>query len=258
MDLSIKDKLFIVGGATSGFGKSITERLIAEGAKVFAVARKEDRLEDLKKRYAGQLEYIAGNISEDKTIDAIYKKTKDQEITGMVINAGGPPATQAIETTMKQWDEAYQSVLRWKIYMVKKFLPHFLENKYGRIVFIESASVKQPVDNLVLSNSLRMAVVGYVKTLSQEIGKTGVTLNIMAPGFHMTPAAERVIVKKSETENISFEEAKKAIEANIKAKEMGSTDDFAILGAWLLSPFSQYINGQTISVDGGIVKSSFG
>ncbi len=258
MDLKLQSKLFIVGGATSGFGKAITIQLINEGAHVIGVARNEDKLLDLQKEYPKNLSIVAGDISEEETIDVLYDLVDEESLEGMVINAGGPPATRAVETTMAQWDDAYKGVLRWKIYMVNKFLQKFLDQNYGRILFIESQSVKQPVDNLVLSNSLRMAVVGFAKTLSQEIGKTGVTLNIMAPGFHMTPAAQRVIKKKSETEGMTLEEAQKAIEANISAKEMGKTEDFASLAAWLLSPHSQYINGQTITVDGGSVKGSFG
>jgi 3-oxoacyl-[acyl-carrier protein] reductase len=103
-----------------------------------------------------------------------------------------------LETNLDDWDTAYNSLLRWKVELIKALLPTFQNQNYGRIVFIESMSVKQPVANLVLSNSLRLAVVGFVKTLSQEVSKDGITVNILAPGFHDTPAAQRLFVKRSE------------------------------------------------------------
>lgn len=119
-------------------------------------------------------------------------------------------------------------------------------------------SVKQPVENLVLSNSLRLSVVGFVKTLSQEIADRGITLNILAPGYHDTQAMQRLFVKKSQVQNISVEEAGKQFEDEIKMGKMGNPDEFASLAIWLLSPHSRYITGQTISVDGGLIKSVFG
>ncbi len=109
---------------------------------------------------------------------------------------------------MEDWDEAYNNILRWKVDLTHTFLPFFEKNNYGRFLYIESVSVKQPVPNLVLSTSLRLAVTGFVKTFSNEIAHKGITANIMAPGFHMTPALERVIRKNSEVNKISFEQAK--------------------------------------------------
>ncbi len=140
----------------------------------------------------------------------------------------------------------------------KTFLPVFEKQKYGRFVFIESSSVKQPVKDLVLSNSLRLAVVGFVKTLSQEVAHKGITLNILGPGFHNTPAAERLFVKRAQVDNISVEEAKAKYESEILVGRMGDVNDFGTLAAWLLSPVSAYITGQTISVDGGMIKGVMG
>jgi 3-oxoacyl-[acyl-carrier protein] reductase len=159
---------------------------------------------------------------------------------------------------MEDWDRAYKQVLRWKVDLAHTFLPLFEKNNYGRYLFIESISVKQPVPNLVLSTSLRMAVTGFVKTLSDEIALKGITANVMAPGMHMTPALERVIRKSSEVNGISFEEAKEKIIDNIPVKKTGGVDDFGSLALWLLSPWSSYITGQTISVDGGAVRGAMG
>jgi 3-oxoacyl-[acyl-carrier protein] reductase len=133
-----------------------------------------------------------------------------------------------------------------------------VKNEYGRILFIESATVKQPLENLVLSNSLRAAVVGMVKTLSQEIASTGVTLNVMAPGSHNTPAIDRIYKKKSEQTGLPFEQVRAMAIQQIPVGFLGEAADFASLAAWLLSPYSRFITGQTISVDGGAVRGIMG
>jgi 3-oxoacyl-[acyl-carrier protein] reductase len=142
--------------------------------------------------------------------------------------------------------------------LTQRFVPSLVKNNYGRLLFIESATVKQPLENLVLSNSLRAAVVGMVKTLSQEIAGTGVTLNILGPGSHNTPAIDRIYRKKSEQTGIPFEEVKATAIRQIPVGFLGEAADFASLAIWLLSPHSRFITGQTISVDGGAVKGIMG
>ena len=176
----------------------------------------------------------------------------------MVINAGGPPAKSSLETEIKDWDAAYRGLLRWKVLFTQKLLPRLLQQEYGRLLFLESISVKQPIENMVLSNSLRLAVVGYVKTLSQEIAERGVTVNVLAPGYHDTPAMGRLFEKKSMQLGISPEEARRSFETEIKMGHLGRAKDFASLAIWLLSPHSNYITGQTISVDGGLMKGIMG
>ena len=258
MDLGIKNKYFIVIGAGSGLGRAIAEALLAEGAYVIANARSEEKLICLKSISPTHLRYIVGDITSPDTQKNILNSLNNKSLAGAVINAGGPPAMSAMETKLADWDSAYQMVMRWKIQFVQKLIPRFIDGNYGRLVFIESISVKQPVENLVLSTAFRMAMVGYVKTLSQEIGKHGITLNVLAPAYHDTNALKRVIAKKSEVNNISIQEAKKEMEAETLTNKLGQAKDFASLAIWLLSENSRYITGQTISVDGGISKGVFG
>ena len=258
MDLKIKDQWFLVGGATSGFGKAIAERLLIEDANVFAIARREEELKILEKKNPGKIKYLAADLSQPETLNKINNILEINKFSGILVNAGGPPAMTFLETKTDDWDAAYRLLLRWKVEIIKLFLPEFIKKGYGRFVFIESSAVKQAIENLVLSNSLRMAVVGMVKTISQEVAYSGVTLNVMGPGYHDTAAVQRLFKKKSELEKISYHEAKDLIINNIPVGEMGNPEDFATLAAWLLSPCSKYITGQTFSIDGGAVRGNFG
>ena len=159
------------------------------------------------------------------------------------------------ETSLEDWDNAYYRLLRWKVEITKSFLKGMIEQGYGRFVYIESAAVKHYMENLVLSTSLRLSVVGFMKTLSQELPDKGITFNILAPGYHDTPALDRLIRKKAEMANISYEQAKQNIKNSIPVKKTGNIGDFASLAVWLLSPLAGYMNGQILSVDGGIIKS---
>ncbi len=257
MDLQLKNKLFIVTGASSGFGRAIASMLSKEEAMVIAVARGMDKLKTLQEKHPS-IEILSLDMTQPESLNNLVESVGERDLDGIVVNAGGPPAKAFLETNMGDWDQAYQQVLRWKVDLAHTFLPLFEKNNYGRYLFIESISVKQPVPNLVLSTSLRMAVTGFVKTLSDEIALKGITANVMAPGMHMTPALERLIRKNSEVEGISFEEAKEKIIDNVPVKRTGKVEDFASLALWLLSPWSSYITGQTISVDGGSVRGAMG
>lgn len=256
MDLQLTDRKYIVCGATSGFGHAVARQLLAENAKIIAIARGEEKLRELQEAFPGQVEILVGDITQSSVIASLMKKTEMDTVRGILVNAGGPPAMSFEETTLKDWDEAYRQLVRWKVELTKAILPRFLKAGFGRIVYIESSSVKQPIENLVLSTSMRLSVVGFVKTLSQEMPDRGITFNILAPGYHFTPAVERLIRKKSDMQKIPQKEALKQIENSIPVKKMGNTDDFASLAVWLLSPFSGFVTGQVYAVDGGILKAT--
>lgn len=256
MDLKIKNQWFLVGGASSGFGKATAIRLMEEGANVLAIARNPEPLMALHKLFPAQCKVLAADLSSPETLDKIKEIMNLSQLSGAFINAGGPPAMRVMDTKMSDWDEAYKLLLRWKVALTQLLIPYFMSNNYGKLVFVESVSVKQAVDNLVLSTSLRMSVVGFVKTLSQEMAGKNIYMNIMAPGYHDTPAVQRVFKKKAEVSGISIEEAKNNLLSHIPSGEMGKANDFGSLAAWLLSPLSNYVNGQTLVIDGGAIKGS--
>lgn len=258
MNLSLKNNCFLICGAASGFGRAIAEALLSEGAEVIVTARRQEELEKIAAIAPDRVQAIAADLFKEEDQDALLSQIDVHRLSGAVINAGGPPAKSFLETEMEDWDNAYVSLVKWKVRLVKKILPVLIENKYGRLVFVESKSVKQPVENLVLSTSMRLAVVGFVKTLSQEVAHHGITLNIMAPGYHDTPAMQRIFEKKAAVNNIPVAEARKEIENELPLGKMGDPANFAQMALLLLSPNSSFINGQTISVEGGLIKGIFG
>lgn len=258
MELGINNQYFLVTGASSGFGKAVTIQLMEEGANVIGIARRMEMLGELKYKYDSRFEYLVADVTEKGSIDKIKDQLGNTKLSGVFINAGGPPAKLFLETEISDWDEAYKKLLRWKVQLSKSLIPHFVDQKYGRILFLESSSVKQPIENLVLSTSLRLAVVGLAKTLSEEFAQQGITVNVLAPGSHNTSALDRLIQKKADMNSIPFETAKAEFESGTKVGFLGDPVDLASLAVWLLSPQSKFITGQTISIAGGALRNIFG
>lgn len=259
MDLKLTNQQFLVCGASSGFGKAIAKTLLKEGASCFLTARRGDVLKDLFTGFDSErVTIIEGDLTESSHIEKLVETVSGAGLKGAVLNAGGPPAGAPSQIRMDQWDDAYQLVMRWKIDLSQRLLPLFTSRNYGRILFIESKSVKQPMPLLVLSNAFRAGVVGFAKTAALEVADKGVTINILAPGAHQTPAIERVIQKKSETEGIPVNQARQETASSIPVGRMGTAEEIASLAAWLLSVHSGYVTGQTISHDGGAISGLFG
>jgi 3-oxoacyl-[acyl-carrier protein] reductase len=251
MNLKIEGQSFLVTGASSGLGRAMAERLAEEGGFVLAVARREDALKELVSRHEERIKYLSGDVREIDFINKIMHEYDNSPLHGVFVNAGGPPAGLIRETGLTEWDEAYRLLIRWKVALVQGLLPHFTRQKYGRILFSESRSVNQPIENLVLSNSLRMAIVGFAKTISLEYASESITANVIAPGYHDTQALNRLFKKKSQQLGISYEEAETLALSNIPAGKFGRPEDFASLAAWLLSPHSEFVNAQVFTLDGG-------
>jgi 3-oxoacyl-[acyl-carrier protein] reductase len=260
MNLKLDNQWFLVCGAGSGFGRAVAERLLEEGAGVIAIARTASVLKEFEEVnvHKNRLITFCADITKHESHEQLMPVIERVSLAGIFVNAGGPPAKPALETTIDDWDEAYRLLVRWKIQLVMRLLPLFRKQSYGRIVFLESVSVKQPVENLVLSNSMRLAVIGWAKTLSQEIASEHIHLNVLAPGYHNTAAMQRLFAKTSANKGISSEEAKEFYEKKIPVGRLGQSAELSTLAVWLLSPLSGFVTGQTISHDGGSVSGLFG
>ncbi len=252
MNIEIKGKRFLVCGAGSGFGKAVALQLAGEGAEVLAVSRTESKLLELQSRFPRNISILTGDLFDLDFHNTLINKLSGVPLSGALINAGGPPAGGFSDFTLNDWDNAWNSVVKWKIALTEKLLEIMKPQHYGRLLYIESVSVLQPVDNLILSNALRPAVVGFVKTVAKQMAPYGITLNVLAPGYHRTAALERLFKKKAETEGISEDEAGQQFEKEIPVGKMASPEEAATLAAWLLSPLSRYVTGEVLPHDGGI------
>jgi 3-oxoacyl-[acyl-carrier protein] reductase len=258
MNLEITGQRFIVCGASSGLGMAVAQRLLQEGAECVLVARRSELLEELFAPHKERISIIQGSVLDNAVRDSIIESARLKTTHGIFINAGGPPTGTPLETTMDDWDAAWQSVMRWKVDLALKITPLFMEAGYGRIVFLESQSVKQPIPVLALSNAFRAGIVGFSKSLALEVASKGVTVNVLAPGSHDTPAIQRVIEKNRGLHNTSYEQTRKKLESSIPVQRMGTAEELATLVAWLFSVHSRYVTGQTISHDGGSISGLFG
>lgn len=253
----------MVFGCSSGFGKAIALNLLGKGCKVTGISR---RRPDFTDSYNSFRHFSCDVLDEGALAQMLHNFKKDLKagnafasgLDGLVLNAGGPPTGSASELTYDTYRPAYRLVFEWKVQAVHALLPELKRGGRGRVVFVESQSLKQPVPGLVLSNSMRLAVAGFAKTLSREVADTGLTVNIVAPGSHNTPAIERIIQHKAGQQGISEAEAKRQMEEAIPVKRFGEGQELASLVGWLLSPESSFVTGQTLSHDGGNISSIFG
>jgi 3-oxoacyl-[acyl-carrier protein] reductase len=263
MDLGIKGKTALITASSKGIGKAIAEGLAAEGCKVAICARhKEELLElsnDLKKRYGIDAVWSICDINKPKeiqsTIEAVHKQLGPIEI--LVNNCGGPPSGYFTEFSDRQWQNAVDQVLMSVVRFIRFALLDMISNEWGRIINITSIAVKQPVDNLLLSNSLRPGVTGIAKTLSAEYAKYNITVNNVAPGYTLTSRLYDLAVVRAKKENLSHEEILTAMAKETPANRLGSSEEIAAAVLFLASKKAAFITGVTLNVDGGLNKGLF-
>jgi len=263
MDLGIKDKVALVAAASRGLGRAVAEELAGEGVSLIVCARDEQTLKatsDAISRSAG-VPVLA--VPADLTIrDDITKLINSGiqrfgQIDILVTNAGGPPAGRFEQLIPEQWETSTQLTLYSAIELARAVLPGMKERRWGRILNITSIAVKQPVENLILSNSLRAGVTGFARTLANEVAADGITVNNILPGYTRTERVEELAQMMAEKEGITAAEFKAKWEQEIPMRRLGEPREFAALAAFLVSEKAAYITGTSVQVDGGWVRSLF-
>lgn len=252
MNIELKGRKFLVLGASSGFGRHVARRICEEGGHPILVARSEDKLRDFVKSHP-TASYIVADLYSENGLAELFRSLEGEILDGVLINSGGPPSG-SFPMKMADWDEGYKAVIRWKIELLQWLMPRLKEQGYGRIVFIESVSVREPIDGLVLSNVFRMAVVGLMKSIVNELDGQDILLNVLAPGYHLTDRLENLIAGKSRELGISEEKVAEQFAENTVVRRLGDPASLAQLAVWLLSPGNSYVTGQVIPVEGGLTK----
>jgi 3-oxoacyl-[acyl-carrier protein] reductase len=247
-----------------GFGRAVAEGLGGEGAKVALCARGEDDLAEATAavKAAGALRVLPGvvDVTDPLAVDSFVLQVEREfgPVELLLVNAGGPPAGGFFELDDAQWQAALELNLLSAVRLCRRVLPGMMERGYGRIVQITSVAVRQPVENLLLSNVVRPAAHALVKNLALAAAPRGVTVNSVAPGFHLTSAVERLVDKKLE-QGVAATRAEVLAgwEAEIPAGRLGEARELAALILFLMSEAAGYVTGQCIAGDGGWIKGTF-
>jgi 3-oxoacyl-[acyl-carrier protein] reductase len=260
MDLGIKGKVAVVTAASKGLGRAVAMQLAAEGAKVAVCARHVDELNASAEEIgrAGDSDVVAypADVTSAEELDTFFDIVTENlgPVDILVANAGGPPPGRFESLSDEQWQAAIELNLMSSVRLARHVLPGMLERKWGRILFMTSVSVKQPLANLLLSNSIRAAVTGMAKTLADEVAGSGVLVNCLLPGFILTGRMEAVVKAQAEAAGVDFETRLKQLETQIPVGRLGRPEEFANMAAFLVSERASYVTGTSVLCDGGLYR----
>ena len=261
MDLGLKQKAALVMASSSGLGKAVACALAAEGAGVMLFSTNEDKLAAAAKEIGAATGntpgYFVGDCTRAEDIEAAVHAAQRQfgPIYALVNNSGGPPAGGFDTFDDGAWQHAFELTLLSFVRAIRCVLPQMRANGGGRILNSTSSSVKAALDNLLLSNTFRMGVVGLSKALSQELGGDNILVNVLAPGRIATERVAHLNVIRAQRAGTTPEAIREKAEAGIPLGRYGRPEEYGALAAFLCSPQNTYITGQTILVDGGLVKA---
>ncbi len=243
MDLDLKNKVALVMGSSSGIGKSIAKSLIAEGAEVYLCSRSEDKLKKCQEEI-GAAGYEVCDLSKANASRDLIQKilSKKKKLDILVTNTGGPAKGNFLEVSDQQWATDFQSLWMGPVEAIKEILPTMKENRYGRILMVTSIAAKEPLPGLTTSNGLRAGLSGLAKSIANEYSEFGITVNLLLPGYTNTDRLKAL--------NLADEKVKEMVPAG----RLGKPEELADLATFLASKKGAYITGQSISVDGGVLK----
>jgi 3-oxoacyl-[acyl-carrier protein] reductase len=260
MDLGLNDKVALVTAASKGLGKAVALRLAQEGTHVSICARDKDHLNETASEIETgtnkQVIPIQADISDPKAVDALINTTIERlgRLDILVINAGGPPPGQLLDLTPEDWETAIRLTLMSAVRLLYATVPVMKDQGEGSILAITSITVKQPLPNLALSNSLRLSIIGLIKTLADEMASAGIRVNGICPGWTHTDRVDQLLRDRAKRQVTTPEEEAAKIAIDIPMGRMGTPEEFAKAAAFLVSPAASYITGVSLLVDGGMYR----
>ena len=261
LDLGLNNKVALVAAASRGLGRAVAEELAHEGASVVICARQGTTIErvaqEISEATGANIVGVAADVSAPADVARLVQAAVDRfgRIDILVTNSGGPPAGPFESLEIDQWEAATRLLLYSSVNLARAVLPGMKERRWGRILNITSIAVKQPVDNLILSNSLRAGVTGFARTLANEVAAFGITVNNIMPGYTRTERVEELANMMAEKQGIIPQEFIARWEQEIPMRRIGEPREFAALAAFLVSERASFITGTSIPVDGGWIKA---
>lgn len=254
MDISLKGKTALVCGSTQGIGKAAALELASLGASVILIARSEDKLkETLKELPQAEIphSYIVADFSDAAILKSSLKKLDEITVHILVNNTGGPPSGPIVNAKEEEFVQAFNNHLLCNHVLAQKVIPLMKASGYGRIINVISTSVKVPLKNLGVSNTVRAAVANWSKTMANELAVFGITVNNVLPGATHTQRLQSIMETKSANTKVAFDEVKEEMIEEIPMKRFAKPEEVANAIAFLASPAASYITGINVPVDGG-------
>ena len=260
MELGLRGKVAIVAASSQGIGRATAEAFAAEGCRVAMCARNERTLalaaEGIRKQHSAEVLDRALDVTDAAAVrqfvEAVVAKFGAADIC--VTNAGGPPAKGFLAATVEDWHKAVEANFMSTVHFAREVIPHMQRGRWGRIITITSITTKQPVADLVLSNAVRAAVVGLVKSLANEFGKDGILVNNVGPGFTATDRLKELAKSRSAASGTAEQDIFDGWAADAPLRRLGEPREIADTIVWLASERAAYVTGQTVLVDGGMYK----
>jgi 3-oxoacyl-[acyl-carrier protein] reductase len=260
MNISLIDRKALVGGSTAGIGKGIALQLASSGASVTLMARNEEKLNNTLKELdisKGQIHQILvvdfDNANEVRDKIDHYFATNKVDI--LVNNTNGPSAGTVMQKELADYQKAFDLLFQNNLYITQKALPHMQSQKFGRIINVSSSSVKEPIINLVLSNTMRTAWAMWNKSLAQEVAKDNITVNTILTGLFDTDRIKDLNQFEADKTGKPFEEVSEARTSQIPAKRLGKPEEYGYLVTFLASEYASYLTGANITLDGGSARA---
>ena len=261
MDLGLRGKVALIAASSKGLGRAVAEELAAEGAHLVICARGQKALEEaadsIREKAPVKVVDVAADVSDPEDAARVVKVALEEfgQVDILVTNSGGPPSGSFETLTPEMWDAAMRLLLKSGVEMIRAVLPGMKERRWGRILNITSIAAKQPIEGLMLSNSLRAAVIGFARTLATEVAPFGVTVNNLLPGYTRTDRVQELARAASGKAGASDTDIVSKWEKEIPIGRLGEPREFAALAAFLASERASYITGSSIAVDGGWIRS---
>jgi 3-oxoacyl-[acyl-carrier protein] reductase len=261
MDLGIRGKVALVAASSKGLGRASAEALAAEGVDLVLCARGEEALrataEGIRRASGVRVVDVVADVATPAGLAGVLSAANRElgRVDILVTNAGGPPAGPFETHAPEAWEAAVRTNLTSVVELVRGVLPGMREQRWGRIVNVTSIAVKQPVDNLILSNSVRAAVTGFARTLANEVAPYGITVNNVMPGYTRTSRVEELATRTASLQGTTPEAAYAVWERQIPMGRLGEPAEFGAMVAFLCSELASYTTGASIPVDGGWIRA---